>query len=399
MSQLQNHVYDKFNELKEIYIVGDISDLKTYGNSTVPSEHIVYFDITGDMTDVTTNGYECYRIFQYEDTINYINIDKISDIIDHNRYEDNQVVINEIVANTEMSVNIMDTEDCFFMVDSVIKSMYNHAHINENCKIRRHTKIQTDQDVTQSLAAHDAKYGTKEENDFKQELEDKQKKDGTIGALDPAQEESVKPKLPNVNLITEKKLEIVYEVNDEVIYKNQKWHVYAIDEFDYDKQRLHITWNGQTESVLATDVEPDPVMLKALEENPYNDEENLQGMITRKDIKDLNQGTIKCNLVVDGYALNSTPLLVNISDIVESNDVLNVINDAGETSPCNINELSFEQENWPWGVIVDTEGEPERKIQVNPISYINAQDDDMVEILIAGKESKLPKRSFKIILN
>lgn len=57
--------------------------------------------------------------------------------------------------------------------------------IDESCKIRRNTKLGTDNDLDNSKAANDAKYGTKEENDFKQEIEDKQKKDGTVGALDP----------------------------------------------------------------------------------------------------------------------------------------------------------------------------------------------------------------------
>ena len=78
-----------------------------------------------------------------------------------------------------------------FIVSSIFSSITGNSYdnniydeITENAKIKRHTKIQTD-DLNNSKAANDAKYGSEEENNFKQELEDKQKKDGTIGALDP----------------------------------------------------------------------------------------------------------------------------------------------------------------------------------------------------------------------
>lgn len=56
--------------------------------------------------------------------------------------------------------------------------------LNESAKIRRSTKLGTDNDIMKSKKVNDIKYGSKDENDFKQEIEDKQKKDGTIGALD-----------------------------------------------------------------------------------------------------------------------------------------------------------------------------------------------------------------------
>lgn len=128
--------------------------------------------------------------------------------------------------------------------------------LNESAKIRRSTKLGTDNDIMKSKKVNDIKYGSKDENDFKQEIEDKQKKDGTIGALDQQQEESVKPKLPNVNLISEK-VDIEYEINDKVIYNDEYWHVFAVTN-TVDDQRLKITREGKVIDVSSTDVKPDP---------------------------------------------------------------------------------------------------------------------------------------------
>jgi len=79
------------------------------------------------------------------------------------------------VSNTLTSYPITDVDNCLFIVSSIISSMTGASFddLTENAKIRRHTKIQTDNDMDLSKQANDAKYGTKEENDFKQELEHK----------------------------------------------------------------------------------------------------------------------------------------------------------------------------------------------------------------------------------
>lgn len=396
-----------YSRAKELYdmmhdqniLTGEISDIKTYGDPMIPSEHIEYFDIEGDMSTLESGHYDAYRIFTYETNLYYISVDDAFAIIDDNRYEDKEYIIKLMVEGAEMCIDMSNMGDCMFMIESVIKSMFNYSTVNENCKIRKQTKIQTDNDIDKSVITKEAKYGTKEENDFKQELEDKQKKDGTIGALDPqGQEESVevKPKLPNVNLLTEKKIEIEYEVNDKVIYKDNKWDVYAIDEYDGDKQRLHITREGVTEEVLAKDVEPDPEMLNNLEidDMQFN---NLEADDNISNLNDLNKKTVKCNIVVDGYKLNVNPMKVKLSDIVESNLYLDVEGDDETTDKMHVNSLQFDMENWPYAVLANEDDEPLRKIKVNPISYINAGEDDMVEVLVADKLSKLPKSSIRIL--
>lgn len=153
------------------------------------------------------------------------------------------------VSEPVISYSITDIDDCMFIVSSILSSLTGKSYdsITENVKIKRHTKINTDDDIDNSKTVNDAKYGTKDENDFKQEIEDKQKKDGTIGALDPQQEESVKPKLPNKHLLTETDYlteNIEYEVNDKVIYDGEIWDVFSIISNDDKYQQLRITRNG-----------------------------------------------------------------------------------------------------------------------------------------------------------
>ena len=63
----------------------------------------------------------------------------------------------------------------------------------------------------------------------------------------------------------------------------------------------------------------------------------------------------------------------------------------------HINNIQFDYENWPYAVIANEDDEPIRKIKVNPVSYINADDDDMVEVTVADKLTTLPKHSIRIL--
>lgn len=99
-----------------------------------------------------------------------------------------------------VSYNVKNREDCLFIVSSIISSLTGKSYstpgsrindaLEENLIIRKHNKLSTDGDIRKSVAAKEAKYGTKEENDFKQEVEDEQKKANVVGCLDqqPQQE-------------------------------------------------------------------------------------------------------------------------------------------------------------------------------------------------------------------
>lgn len=301
-----------------------------------------------------------------------------------------------------------------FIISSIFSSLTGNSYdtVSENIKIRRHTKIHTDNDLDNSKAANDAKYGTDEENNFKQELEDKQKKDGTIGALDPQQEESVKPKLPNKNLLTETDYileNIEYEVNDKVIYDGEIWDVFSIITNDDNKQSLKITRNGITIDIDANKVKPDPEQLKDIidtniDKFDLNDKTNLNNNPkNEKPLKhdDLNS-TVNCNIIVNDVILkeniNGEKFKAKLSDILEGYDDITVYTDDGTEETYSKDNISIEQENWPYAVIAGENDEPLRKIKVDPMSYINTQDEnDLVDCIVGDKLTQLPKRVIKIL--
>lgn len=228
-----------------------------------------------------------------------------------------------------------------FIVSSVFASICGDSYdepnnelsdINESVKIRRNTRIDTDNDPDESKLVNDIKYGSKSQNDFKQEIEDKQKKDGTVGALDQKQEENVKPKLPNVNLISENQI-IEYEINDKVIFDNETWDVFSVITDSDSNQRLKITREGKVMDVSSTDVKPDPETLKNLEViDQFEFDKNNLNKTPKNDkvqkMKDLNGKTVNCNIIVDNTVIketvNGNRFKANLKDILEGNDSVRI---------------------------------------------------------------------------
>ena len=329
---------------------------------------------------------------------------------------------------------VTDREDCLFIIDSIFSSMCGKSYtsdsiingiinekdikdINESIKIRKHNKLGTDGLAKNSIKFKEAKYGTPEENSFKQEIEDKQKKDGTVGALDPQQDEenaSYKPQLPNVNLIEENEnpflaegAAIEYEVNDKVLYKGESWDVFSITGVYGDKQRLRITKEGQVLDVLSNEVKPDPEQFQDIDNTPDQfefDKNNLNKTPKNpkaEEMADLNGKTVECNIVVDSTTLTGTlngdKFKANLQDILEGLDDIRVqLGDQEET--WHKDNISIEQENWPYAVIASEDDEPLRKIKVSPMSYVEAKDEnDLVDCVVGDKPTQLPKRVIRII--
>ena len=90
-----------------------------------------------------------------------------------------------------------------------------------------------------------------------------------------------------------------------------------------------------------------------------------------------------------------TPCMVPVTDIKESKKALTVINEDGLVDEYSLENVEFTER--PYAVIIDSKGEPIRKIQVDPASYINAGNDDMVVCYAAGKETSFPKRVINIL--
>ena len=401
-----------------------VTDLATEGHD---SDTVKYFIISDNYESGDSESYAIYQIgadIYYRDAKEFYQI--IEDFKDEVPGQTIESLKVDYADKGEQltSYNITDSDDCMFIISSIFSALTgksydsNNKYMNENCKIKRSTKVDSDNDIDNSKVANDAKYGTKEENDFKQEIEDKQKKDGLVGALDPQQDENeaAKPKLPNVNLVTEHNknpfLEegavIEYEVNDKVLYKNEPWTVFAVDEETGDKQNLKITKNGKTIDVTSKDIKPDPSQFKDIDNTPDQfefDKNNLNKTPENpkaEKMADLNGKTVECNIVVDSMVLKNTlngeRFKANLKDILEGVDNVRVyVGDKEET--WNKDNIDIDVEDWIPAVIASENDEPLRKIKVNPKSYVDTTDDtDLVDCTVAGKVTQLPKHAIRILV-
>lgn len=401
-----------------------VTDLATEGHD---SDTVKYFIISDNYE---SGDSESYAIYQLGADIYYCDAKEFYQIIEDFKDEVPGQTIESLKVDYAdkgeqlTSYNITDSDDCMFIISSILSALTgksydsNNKYMNENCKIKRSTKVDSDNDIDNSKVANDAKYGTKEENDFKQEIEDKQKKDGLVGALDPQQDENeaAKPKLPNVNLVTEHNknpfLEegavIEYEVNDKVLYKNEPWTVFAVDEETGDKQNLKITKNGKTIDVTSKDIKPDPSQFKDIDNTPDQfefDKNNLNKTPENpkaEKMADLNGKTVECNIVVDSMVLKNTlngeRFKANLKDILEGVDDVRVyVGDKEET--WHKDNIDIDVEDWIPAVIASENDEPLRKIKVNPKSYVDTTDDtDLVDCTAAGKVTQLPKHAIRILV-
>lgn len=352
---------------------------------------------------------------------------------------------------------VTDREDCLFIIDSIFSSMCGKSYtsdsiingiinekdikdINESIKIRKHNKLGTDGLAKNSIKFKEAKYGTPEENSFKQEIEDKQKKDGTIGALDQQPQESVdnwKMKLPNVHNISEmnesvnvqnvqailgaKPEDIEYEPFDRVVVKidGHEFKGSVIDTYENsDRSQVVIVMvQGHTMEFSVNDVKPDTDYLlntrwgncgEQTDKFDLDKNTRLNNKVQndKKDYsveyKNLNDRTIECDIVVDGFKLNWGSQHASLQDIMESKKELRVMNESGEVQLWDSDNIVFNE--WPWAVIVsdgdgngDESDEPIRKIRINPTSYIEAGDEDMVECIINNEKTEMIKKNIKII--
>lgn len=291
-----------------------------------------------------------------------------------------------------------------FAINYAIKSMSTPIptdELLEHARGRR-PKLSPDHKFLDTKLVDDILHGDEEQRDFEENIEKDTQKAGIENPLAPAQptqEEAYVPKLPNVhNIIDEMKTkyDIIYEPNDKVIYNQEKMNVISVSE--NGESVIVMGKNGQTMTVNAKNLEPDPEYINDLnvlpDVKPNNPDTALQNE-KPQNMKDLNTKNVECNIIMDKQRINMTPCTVPVTDIKESKKSLTVINEDRLVNKYNIENVEFTEH--PFAVIVDAKGEPIRKIQVDPISYINAGDDDMVICYAAGKETSFPKRVINIL--
>ena len=481
------------------------------------------FSITYDKT------YSGYEIYQIGSEIYYRPIEEFKEILHHVGKKLPGWSIKNLTrsfrdpSQSLVSYNVKNREDCLFIVSSIISSLTGKSYstpgsrindaLEENLIIRKHNKLSTDGDISKSVAAKEAKYGTKSENDFKQEIEDEQKKANVVGCLDqqPQQEGVIvaktaeadndinegepqpdeKPvkerqgKLPNKNMPSGIVIEslqkalnevrgqrlpkdegewknwdgdnVFWEPGDYVIVRNAEngvddkgklalvWYEYPgqvtyVHEPHTDNQQVVVLIQGHTVLVEPKNIRPDssyahgalghhtdayfrdgmPVPLDSFEINPEthlsdkvnnDDYQQKRNMKTPDDYRDMNQDRyLYGNVVVRGDRITFAPVMFNLTDISESKKEIRFINESeGVEDTIPIENVEIEYDQWPWGIVISEESEetgedePVRKIKVDPVSYVNADEesegqDGMVDVLINGELTKMMKKYIKILV-
>ena len=311
-------------------------------------------------------------------------------------------------------VSALNIHDCLFLITTIISTytgmtpipnMYHR--VQESIKIKK-PKLSNDHDFNKSKLKDDILYGDADKREFEEEVEKTAEKEGIENPLVPSgekEEESVKPKLPNVHNITESKKvsknekhQFFYEPMDKVIYKGVKSQVLSVSE---DGNLINIlTPQGQLE-VNVNDLEPDAEYVNPLRDVPKQfdfDKDNLTTNLANAEsgeMKDLNGKTVDCNIIVDNFQLNLTECKASLDDIINSKRDIRVINENGVIETFDVNNLAFIET--PYAVVVGEDDKPLRSIQVYADSYINAAPDELVLCKIDGKDTKYPKSKIKIL--
>lgn len=414
----------------------------------VNNDRLLYFTII-ESDDPENNAYVVYQIgariyyrrlkeflqirMDYEDEVPGVSIASFK-----NKYD-------KVREPLDTSYSVTDRDDCKFVICSIFSSITGKSYdndliidreIKESCFIRKHNKLGTDGVFKNSKLCHDAKYGTEEQNSFKQELEDKQKKDGTVGSLDQQQQqESESPVIPNVNrkmmservcgididaLLEAKVDDIYYEPHDRVVVKTEagEFPGMVTDVFDSldNGQIITVLCQGHTIQVTNKEIRPDMNYL-ANQLLDYTDEfsdlafhiDAATRLNTKaendktdysKDYSDLNDFGIECNIISNGYQINYEKQFASLRDIAEGNKFIKVVNESGSIDMWPIQSIEIDRGKWPYAVIVnpeDADNEPLRKIKINPKSYVEASDDDLVDCILGTEDTQIVKKNIRII--
>ena len=392
---------------------------------------------------------DCYVVYQIRNKIYYrpgIEFNEICEDIKHNVRDINALEFD--YNNVDELLDFIDSiniDECIDLIDIIFKTFGVYLEIiKESIKIRK-PSLSANGDFEKSKKVDDILHGDKEKKDFEEKVEKETQKEGLDNPLAPVaapQEESLKFVLPNAHTTLESKLDESKKDIDKRM-KNNKGFKNLSDDFDitYEPadwviiketgmkaQVIDVVNNGDGEltmlTILAADgkcydvedlkeITPDPMYLVNLPGRTINSQKLTVPRLGECDVDpktrltrtpqnekiptlgDLNGKTVKVDIVVEGHKLNAQPYSAFVEDIKNSKKALRVINENLEVEEFENKNIEFVEK--PYAVIVDDNGKPVRTIQVDPESYINAAENDLVDCECAGKATKFPKKCIDIL--
>lgn len=409
LEYLHKEAIEQVSKLEEQGVFLKVTNIETYGEDV---DEVEYFTI--EVQDIEqpsddTLSYTIYKIMNdvyYRPSVEFYQILKdFEDEVPGQTIE--SLKVDYLKDEPLDSVQIFDTEECEFIITSIIQSLTDIDAIDESmemlesCKIRR-PKLSAGGDFEKSKLVDDVLHGDKEKRDFEEKVEKDTQKAGIDNPIAPVaqpEQEAHNPKLPNAHLISEQ-YDITYEPMDKVIYKKEKAQVISVSE-DGEKINILIK-DGKTIEVKPKDLEPDPEYMNDLSNTPEQfdfDKNNLTKSAQNEDpvkMKDLNGNkSVGCNIVVDGHRINVDECRAAINDIIDFKGTIRVLSETGEVQDYNRENIAFTER--PYAVIVDNDGKPVRTIKVDPDSYIEANENDLVYCEVGQKLTRFPKDRIKIL--
>ena len=409
LEYLHKEAIDQVSKLQEQGVFLKVTNIETYGEDI---DEVEYFTIEVQDIEQPSDDTLSYTIYKIMNDVYYRPSDEFYQILKD--FEDEvpgqtieSLKVDYLKDEPLDSVQIFDTEECEFIITSIIQSLTDIDTIDESmemlesCKIRR-PKLSAGGDFEKSKLVDDVLHGDKEKRDFEEKVEKETQKAGIDNPIAPAaqpEQEVYEPKLPNVHNLSEQ-YDITYEPMDKVIYKKEKAQVISVSE---DGEKINIlVKNGKTVEVKPKDLEPDPEYMNDLSNTPDQfdfDKNNLTKSAQNEDpvkMKDLNGNkSVGCNIVVDGHRINVDECRASLNDIIDFKGTIRVLSETGEVQDYNRENIAFTER--PYAVIVDNDGKPVRTIKVDPDSYIEANENDLVYCEVGQKLTRFPKDRIKIL--
>ena len=409
LEYLHKEAIDQVSKLQEHGVFLKVTNIETYGEDI---DEVEYFTIEVQDIEQSSDDTVSYTIYKIMNDVYYRPSDEFYQILKD--FEDEvpgqtieSLKVDYLKDEPLDSVQIFDTEECEFIITSIIQSLTDIDTIDESmemlesCKIRR-PKLSAGGDFEKSKLVDDVLHGDKEKRDFEEKVEKETQKAGIDNPIAPVaqpEQEVYEPKLPNVHNLSEQ-YDITYEPMDKVIYKKEKAQVISVSE---DGEKINIlVKNGKTVEVKPKDLEPDPEYMNDLSNTPDQfdfDKNNLTKSAQNEDpvkMKDLNGNkSVGCNIVVDGHRINVDECRASLNDIIDFKGTIRVLSETGEVQDYNRENIAFTER--PYAVIVDNDGKPVRTIKVDPDSYIEANENDLVYCEVGQKLTRFPKDRIKIL--
>lgn len=383
----------------------DTSDFKSYTIYMINDDTNLYYVATDDFITAT------------EDADDPIGILEENDLIDVTNNEDKNELLENIISSisgVDVKLEPIDTENTDY--DSDEDTLNEKLKINKTELKRRKESLGNSENDGPQDVFNDSKFVDEIFNGDADEKEHKAKMNAESEEETTTANENFKPKLPSFHASKKldesrgDKIKREPEPHDTALFRGELVTVLSKNAdgtytvLDKDGLTIDVTKNQLTlYNVDALDNTIDAFGFGKGKDNwrvPLEkDPMNTKYANFNKSVEYLPSNIIMDN---SGARLNTNECYASMKDLIAKKHRVKVINESGEASyyPSEtIEVLPIDQEDWPYAVIVSgEEDEPNRKIRINPKSYVEAQtDDDIVECLVADKLTELPKGVIRII--